>query len=460
LDALLSPAERASAANNPFVRASVDRLGDLIGSGSAEGASFQQTMEEQAYFEVFCRLLLPDTPFGSSINDYKDLKDNVLFVRPAVTDVVSYLDHITLSSDEYVTAISGEKVYGRGLGFASLRRARAAIWKYIKMGGGDVSLLLDDRIEVIITAAERASSSKGATSFPMTQLPMMFDTIFNSRHITWPFLLSVQIWAIFLFMIALMRRPSNVCKYCASMEHFRLPDNPQHWTKTGFPRRLLIGFQHSKTNHELQYYALHYNPICAMFCPVFFLLLWLNMSGIIFEKQGPLFRPLWGKKGSYYVPTADRKRRIDNSNATYDDIWEAEVWDENEQGYVYKCVHWPETTLKDHMHIVWDVTAAEKRITPLHLATPMSFRKMSVKWAARCLGVESQIKKNAGHSKHSTSFYEYIEAGCQERNEALGAGEDGEEDPVLSIWCWKPAAISVIDPDMDAVFAEAGVESE
>ena len=102
----------------------------------------------------------------------------------------------------------------------------------------------------------------------------------------------VRTWAIFLVMCAFIMRVSEATAFCPTFDHVRLPTDPRDWNESGLPNKIDIGLVMWKghTNKSVYWMTLHCNPIHPKFCPVFWVMTWLVMSGMMNETKGPIFR--------------------------------------------------------------------------------------------------------------------------------------------------------------------------
>lgn len=102
----------------------------------------------------------------------------------------------------------------------------------------------------------------------------------------------VRLWAIFLVMCAFIMRVSEITLFCPTFEHVRLPTDPRDWNDLGLPEFIELGLVQWKgrTNRSVYWMKLNRNVIDTKFCPVFWLMYWFVMAGLIDETKGPVFR--------------------------------------------------------------------------------------------------------------------------------------------------------------------------
>lgn len=148
----------------------------------------------------------------------------------------------------------------------------------------------------------------------------------------------------------------------------------------------------------------------AYLCPVFLLIDWLSISGIV---SGPIFPNL--------VTTHNVKVPLVAS-------YEAIVLDSKGSNLTVlkdaagNVVNIPVETWNNILNTIF-------LIAGFPTATPHSIRRSAAQWASRC-GAESYQIQNAGRwSKESTSWRTYVSAGHLEINRYFG-----RVDPIRALW--------------------------
>jgi hypothetical protein len=190
------------------------------------------------------------------------------------------------------------------------------------------------------------------------------------RKVTW--------WATFLVAVCVCARSSCLTTYCPKIEDTLLPE-AHEWDEDGVPRWIELGFlnwkSRTKKNRNKRYgIRLHRNYLDSRFCPVFWLLLYLQYTG---KTKGKLF---------------DASISSYSHNITY-----------------------------------------MLRVFMLVPGSPHSIRRSGAQWAGRCgdLGIAT---RNAGRWKTFDNLMRYIGQGA---HISAGAFKSCV-DPIFSCWVFKP----------------------
>ena len=306
----------------------------------------------------------------------------------------------------------------------------------------------------------------------------------------------VRTWAIFLVMCAFIMRVSEATAFCPTFDHVRLPTDPRDWNESGLPNKIDIGLVMWKghTNKSVYWMTLHCNPIHPKFCPVFWVMTWLVMSGMMNETKGPIFRKYANhschlppsptiqltyaastpnsrtrggramkasksdvvqdsdaKNRLWFEDVLSRKRRKVSVEGDEEDDEEEEEEEEGEgEGgeeesgkgkgkgkasqfeWVPKSVpiNIPYQTVFRDLVVMWAAAGMPD-------LTPHSIRKSAAKWAFRCMAENYQVL-NAGRWKEfSRHFKRYIEDGWVDRNANIS---EFREDIIYFIWCFLPVS--------------------
>ena len=92
----------------------------------------------------------------------------------------------------------------------------------------------------------------------------------------------------------MMAQASDLTTFCPTVEDILLPE-AHMWDPDGLPKFIELGMRdwkwRSKANKGKRYGIRLWRNYCdAHYCPVFWLLFWLNYSGL---KSGPIFQQVW-----------------------------------------------------------------------------------------------------------------------------------------------------------------------
>jgi hypothetical protein len=164
-------------------------------------------------------------------------------------------------------------------------------------------------------------------------------------------------------------------------------------------------------------YNIHFwrNYVNIKFCPVFWLMLWIRVSGI---KAGPIYCRLQqdGKSIMKCTKTAILESNTGPSQTVYLD---------DKDNVVNLHYH--------HLSRVFKVIFKNARLPPE--TSLYIFRKTGAKWAARCGAKEWQIKNTGRWYRTSRHFHSYIEAGVYESELK---SMDAQIDIIRTFWVYKP----------------------
>ena len=168
------------------------------------------------------------------------------------------------------------------------------------------------------------------------------------------------------------------------------------------------------------------NRLNIKYCPVFWLLTWISISGI---KCGPIWcrTDPSSKEILLCVNEADFKLANGQMCKVYLDA------NNNNVGFSYELL-----------------SATFKRIFKLAGYSTLSlyvFRKTGAKWAARCGAQSWEIKNTGRWCRTSRHFDKYIEQGVIEKTMKT---QNGHVDPIRNVWVYRPTSLhETINPFID-----------
>jgi hypothetical protein len=183
------------------------------------------------------------------------------------------------------------------------------------------------------------------------------------------------------------------------MVHRRLETK---WIETGLRDWKTRTRAHAGKRYAMRIYRNYLDP---RFCPVTWLLIALHYSGIT---SGPLFQ------------TTDSEGKP--------------------SGTAHSEGHWENTTKRlftaAGLYTAGHKGADGSYIKPVGV-TNSGIRRSAAQWAGRCAGREIDCANN-GRWKTYTEMARYMGQGAKRRQ---GHENDGGQDPIFSMWVWKPVAV-------------------
>ena len=189
--------------------------------------------------------------------------------------------------------------------------------------------------------------------------------------------------------------------------------------------------RYMRTGHFLKPISAEYhmylwrNRLNIKYCPVFWLLTWISISGI---KCGPIWcrTDPSSKEILLCVNEADFKLANGQMCKVYLDA------NNNNVGFSYELL-----------------SATFKRIFKLAGYSTLSlyvFRKTGAKWAARCGAQSWEIKNTGRWCRTSRHFDKYIEQGVIEKTMKT---QNGHVDPIRNVWVYRPTSLhETINPEL------------
>jgi hypothetical protein len=161
----------------------------------------------------------------------------------------------------------------------------------------------EDVVKTEVKKWLKKDGHKSSEAFDMEKdMKKLFVTIWTLQ---WRAEKQLMAWAMLLLAIVLFGRASCMTTYCPLVQDLELPEAEQHWDADGLPTVIFVSFRKWKWRSEsrccgcdksekctcgnLFKVRVHRNYLDSRFCPVFWLLTWLNYSIII---TGPIFQKL------------------------------------------------------------------------------------------------------------------------------------------------------------------------
>ncbi|KAJ1461550.1 hypothetical protein M885DRAFT_507643 [Pelagophyceae sp. CCMP2097] len=414
--------ERTDAAARDALAIMNSQLADGLYSGPGHQVNtYQQACAEAAVLELF-----PQSKEAAMIRDWRDSSTD-----PDVVCTFEIWDiGLVASLLTFYTAARTEKMGGHvcyGVGFSRASALLGAISSMYRSMGVTSSPSKHPSIRLIMWGVEKRNDPKGGPSFdPATDLLPMVEAMMAMGGVN--FAKRVLNTVMFLIQWVIMGRGSDVSIFAPDVSGITFPKKTDrhHWGKDGQP----LWFDMTLTQAKGIYLAqkgrartlrIYANQITYFLDPVYWMQLWLEVSGI---RKGSIFVRFakGGKVVSEYYETRVRKVGRVKYLAPYDAAGK------------FIGITVPMWTLV--------LTSAWKKLTWVDLV-PHFMRKTSIKWVGHCYGKAWEINNNSGHSEKSTPWLRYIEAGAMDRAEAtLGPDNTYRRDPIFSVWTWCPVTFT------------------
>lgn len=245
-------------------------------------------------------------------------------------------------------------------------------------------------------------------------MPRLYNSCWSM--VGWGMERMLMCWTMFLVAMVLMGRACDLTTYCPTYEDLRLPPEDE-WDNDGYPQYIDIGLRDWKwrrARNKGSRYSIkaHRNYLDGRFCPVFWLMMWLDHSKI---KSGPIFqlRDKGEFKGNIMNPDVwvGMTNRLFADTGLYDPKG-AEEFDDDDGviGHSKGC-------------------------------TNHAIRKTACQWAGRCDANPLDVK-NAGRWKSYEQMSEYHSQGAAKRRKNT---RNGARDPIRRVWVWKPTCEAGVD---------------
>lgn len=157
-------------------------------------------------------------------------------LKPLLTTFATKSDIDVTFDDEVVT------VNGRNNKYSTLLPFLSAV-NYVHSLAGVESPTEHIQIKEVMNDLKKNYCADGAPSAePVQFFNKMRVTIFSDCYSAF---VKVRNWALFMFMVIIFARPSEVCYYCPTVNNIEIPDESL-WDKDGYPPYIKIGLHHWK----------------------------------------------------------------------------------------------------------------------------------------------------------------------------------------------------------------------
>ena len=319
----------------------------------------------------------------------------------------------------------GNIVTGRGNSYKTMTKVVSCIRRMHNQAGlkgptemTEGKLLLQDMFN-------KYSPGGAPTVDPVDLLPSMYNIIQfatykktkkSGRDVLHTPLRVSRDWLMFLLMWQIFARPSEIYKFCPSVDSIRIPrDVPM--CADGIPPYLLLDLLQwknrsiAKGKYQMK---LNRNFLNAKFCPVFWTLYWLALSGI---QSGPIITRLNTKDQS--APIASSKQMHKEGYHCFFTV------DEEPVEIPLKTM---ESTIVNSFHEIGYATA-----------TMYTIRKSATVWGARCGAKEYALLATGRWRSNSNHFQTYVQAGCTDADRYPA----GTDDPIRKIWVFHETIESI-----------------
>ena len=249
-------------------------------------------------------------------------------------------------------------------------------------GGVNAPTCSSSKLTRFLLVWKAKDDETNAASFPMESLKFCYAGLSSLK---WAKIEIIKYWSMLLVALVICARTSCIVTYMPKMCDIRLPQ-AHNWDPDGTPKFIEIGLRNwkwrKKNKGERYGIILWRNYVDSRFCPVFWLMLWLN----------------------YGEPAADGG------------IWSG-VTEDKYRKHILKILE--KTGVKD----------TKKKKLRAH-----SLRVVGAQWAGRC-GDKGMGAKQAGRWADMNMVAHYIAKGAKTAGEFANAPE---KDPIFKMWRWKP----------------------
>ena len=394
--------------------------------------SYPQKIDNLIIYECFQAFVLPESLHGQMLltwrNSTNETPDTVF--HPCEIDAYNAMINIYSApkSKEFPLANSRSSIHGRGASHPSIIKLqqscnylhhRASMLHLSPTNSPDVK----ERFKV----SSRNYKPNGAPSVdPIDFLPRMFEACFvkDKKSI----LEKVRNWQMILLSISHFYRPSEACQYCPLVSSVELPKSKADIDVDGVPKWLVLSLSEWKGRKSNGKYEmlLYRNYVDVRFCPVVWLLLWIQMSGI---KQGPIICRIDADTKHPFIACKTGIMHTDKGN------------------------HY--TVYLDHsnriVNILYDEYSSILRrlfsLAGYRGLKPYTIRKFSVKWGARCGAKDWHLKNTGRWQKTSSHFHAYVQEGISESEQYCS---NGKIDEIRKLWVYRPTTFHKnIAPEFD-----------
>ncbi|KAJ1452160.1 hypothetical protein M885DRAFT_569100 [Pelagophyceae sp. CCMP2097] len=388
------------------------------------GVSFQSHIYQWACIEAATLKLFPGTDEAAMIEAWRASPTNANIVctfKPFSIEIVTTL--LTLYTAPNTEEINGFACYGIGFGQAS---AMLGAFSHVYRSMCVMELPSKSlAVKLIMWAVGKKHDAEGGPSFdPATDLEPMFDQLIGMHGDN--LAKRIRNCAMLAYQWSVMGRISDVTLFAPRFEDIRWPSrrDAHNCSKNGFPlwyQVTVTQYKGSRKKSKRRILRIFANHLNWKLCPVFWMLAWLELSGI---RQGPIFCKF--ANGGQAVRTFKEYKTRKAGQLTYEAPYDV----------AGECMEVSQDMWRRVLTKVW------RNLTWVDL-TVHSVRKSAIKWASRCYGQDWEIKNNSGHADGSTSWYRYIEEGAMDRAEnSLGADNAYRRDPIFSVWTWRPVTFT------------------
>ena len=357
-----------------------------------------------------------------SLEMYKAIWWILTFPKDQVVEEVS-----TVSGDAVVQPKDSfnRKVLGRGNGYKSMCKVVTCIRRMHEQAGliGPTELYEGQQL---LAAMNKTYVPDGApTVDPVILLPAMYESIIHAvknkkkkcvvlhskEYIT-------RNWLMFLSMWIMFARPSEIYEFCPAIESISLPGAGVSHDRDGVPPYLLLDLLQwknraiAKGRYQIKMVR---NRLNAKFCPVFWTLYWLALTGLT---SGPLITRLLHNNTE--VP-ASKSLHLTNKGL-----------------YVYKSEDGVDVAITQHM--LESILTQGFQSAGFSDATPYTIRKTSTVWAARCGAPQYALMATGRWSSSSDNFQRYVQSGLTDAD----LYENKMDDPIRTLWVYHENVITVL----------------
>jgi len=318
-----------------------------------------------------------------------------------------------------------EPLFGRQRSFQTIEKLKVSCDYLHRQAKCNASPTQAPENAQILKTLASAYCPTGAESYDMAEaLPRFYEACFDNAATPkfgrrWSQLKQIGTWSMWLTGKAHLHRGSDIHKYPACFENLKFPQSPGDYNQLGIPKYIIMGYTDWKgrpvkeVNKGPYEMLLWRNDLDTKYCPVVWLMLWLQVSRI---RSGPIY-PRFNVRGDDISRVASMVSSVVGGK---------------------KCVNYLDSkgvNVKMSESCYKTLTSTLNFRAGYHVTRQHFDRKSASKWAAFCnAGVDWEIK-NAGRWKDgSRHHYAYIEAGVQENQKHRILGSKA---PIRSMWVWK-----------------------
>ena len=271
----------------------------------------------------------------------------------------------------------------------------------------------------LLAKMEKTYSPEGApTVDPVQFLPAVYNTIqfaHNRRKKKHKVMKTKheisRNWFAFLLLWVMFGRPSEACEYCPAVESVHFPTDIV-FDVDGLPPYLIIDLLQwknrviGKGRYQMKIIR---NKLNGMFCPVFWLLYWLALSGLT---AGPLITRLIPEANNFVAPTAVKKVKTPDGIIMY----------QTEDGLNVGISH----------HSLESSLVTAFREAGFVDSVLYTIRKTATMMGARCGGRHFALLATGRWKANSHHFSQYIQSGVSDSEKY----PNKEDDPLRKLWVY------------------------